>query len=225
MPALILRSRGGDHLDTGSRAGHHVEGARRIVEGQRVRLLHGSISHLLDGDSGRQIVTNDGVGRRLCHPRQPVALPDAARPYGRSRTGKRWRRISGSTPYTSSSPPRVSATSTRPAGSAAIVVAPSPARSACSDVGAVGVQAGDRGLPAVQHDRRIALRDNGVHPREDLQPRADRGVGGQCVHGTVGAAQHQPAVGAPGDGGEIDRVLALARRPSSRCAAAMSNRK
>src|SRR5262245_27110059 len=35
-----------DHLHTRSRTGHHIQGARRFVEGQGVGLLHGSITHL-----------------------------------------------------------------------------------------------------------------------------------------------------------------------------------
>jgi hypothetical protein len=52
-----------DHLDTGTGARHHVEGARRIVKGQQVRLPHGWLTYLFDGDSGGQIVTNDHIRR------------------------------------------------------------------------------------------------------------------------------------------------------------------
>src|SRR5882757_9029632 len=52
----VARARVRDHLHTRSRARHHIQGARCFVEGQGVGLLHGSITHLLDGDAGGQIV-------------------------------------------------------------------------------------------------------------------------------------------------------------------------
>ncbi|PRC61265.1 hypothetical protein C6A85_10615, partial [Mycobacterium sp. ITM-2017-0098] len=38
---------------------------------------------------------------------------------------------------------------------------------------------------------------------------ADRSVGGQRVDGSFGAAEHQPAVGAPRDRGELHVTLAV----------------
>ena len=72
-PALIVAHAPAarDHLHARARPGHHVQGAGVVVEGQGVRLLHGSITHLLDGYSGGQIVTNDAVRRSLRHPGQP----------------------------------------------------------------------------------------------------------------------------------------------------------
>ena len=86
-PAAVHRPssahrRTGDHLHTRSRARHHIQGARCFVEGQGVGLLHGSITHLLDGYTGGQIVTNDGIGCRLRHPGQPRSTRPA-------RTGRR----------------------------------------------------------------------------------------------------------------------------------------
>ena len=90
-----------------------------------------------------------------------------------------------------------------------MVVAPSPARRACSALVPAGVDGGHRGLPPVQHDGRIPLCDKGIHPGEDLQLRGHRAVGAQRVHRAVGAAQHQLAIGAAGDRGEVGRLLAV----------------
>src|SRR6185437_11369103 len=67
----------------------------------------------------------------------------------------------------------------------------------------VGAYRRHRGLAAVQHDGRISLRHNGIDAGEELVAVDHRTVGGNDVHSAVGAAQHQLAVGAACDGGEI----------------------
>ena len=121
-----------DDLDPGTGPRHHVQGVRRFVKSQRVGLLHGWVTHLFDGNSGGQIVTNNNVRRGLGYPGQPARPGQAVRglPH-RVGLAQDQRGPLEQQPYTSSWPPRVSATSTRPSGSAARVVAPSPARNAC----------------------------------------------------------------------------------------------
>src|ERR1700739_2774295 len=59
-----------DDLDSRTGPRYHVQGVRRFVKGQGVGLLHGWVTHLFDGNSGGQIVTNDNVRRGLGYPGQ-----------------------------------------------------------------------------------------------------------------------------------------------------------
>ena len=79
-----------------------------------------------------------------------------------------------------------------------------------------GVDGGHRRLAAVQHHGCIPLGDKRIDAREDLQLRADRGVGAQRVDRAVGAAEHQLAVGAAGDRGEVGAALSVDLHPGRR---------
>ena len=188
-------------------------GCRCIVEGQGVGLLHGSITHLLDGYSGGQIVTNDGVGRGLRHPGQP------------GRPGQPVRRV----------PARDSAA----AGSAGRRRTPAARRRGCRRPAP-----GPRSRPPWWwRPRRPAARARHCDPLAstvvtDVCPRSSTTavlpcatrastrakilscaptavVGAQRVDRTVGAAEHELAVGAAGDRGELGRPAGRRRPPGS----------
>ena len=165
--------------------------------------MHGWVTHLLDWYSGCQIVTTTYSWRSV-----------TPTPAGTSPRGRRARRAPDSAGAASAGRCRTpaahpgSATNTRPGGSTASVVRPLR-RAARARPCAAGVDRGHRRLTAVQHHSGIPLCDKGVDASEDLQLRADRGLRTQRVDRAVGAAEHQLAVGAAGDRGEVGAVLAV----------------
>ena len=96
-----------------------------------------------------------------------------------------------------------------------MVVAPCPARSACSACARRRRWWSPRSARGPARPPYCLVSTRASTRAKIFSSRADRGVGGQGVHRAVGAAEHQPAVGAPGDRGEVGAVPDRRRRSRS----------